>query len=164
MVPKIISGHSIYLYFLQESLINPYLAMFSTKVQSLLHASCKQSEKQYLTNCLAKINEEKTMFYCIFLKNCQQLIGALEIRDGVEFYGQLYCWLHQDYWGQGYMQQAITLTAISYFIHKKQNYFSAHVDITNKRSYYALKKTGFIDAGFFDGPFGKQYRLFYLKK
>ena len=32
---------------------------------------------------------------------------------------------------------------------------------SNLRSYYALLKCGFIDGGFYNGPWGLQYRLQY---
>lgn len=41
-------------------------------------------------------------------------------------------------------------------------YYTANVDAENLRSYYALKKFGFIDAGVKNGPYGLQYRLILL--
>jgi hypothetical protein len=45
----------------------------------------------------------------------------------------------------------------------KCKYYTANVDVENLRSYYALKKFGFIDSGIKNGPYGMQYKLFLVK-
>ena len=62
------------------------------------------------------------------------------------------------------MQQAIALAAHNYFTCTQERYFNAHIDVTNMRSYCALKKAGFADYGFHNGPRGRQYNLILRKK
>lgn len=140
------------LQLLHESHINAYLAAFSNAVQAILHASA-ESEKNYL---IERLRDQNTFFYTIFFN--KSLVGAIEIRDNPE-QGQLYCWIAQNHWGSGIFQHAIARAAQNYFDQTDALYFTAHVDINNKRSYRALKKAGFADYGLCNGPRGKQYVL-----
>ncbi len=174
---------------LRTEFIGAYLDRFSPAVRAALHATSIETERVYLSARLTsseqakelgkawagaiRVNEKREgakivcdstpkdspFFYCIFDVQCNTLIGAIEIRDACEFAGQLYCWIHEDYWGTGYFQQALQLAAREYFARTSERFFTAHVDIDNMRSYHALRKAGFAPFGFYDGPYGKQHVL-----
>ncbi len=163
MLCKEIMGNHIVLRQLSSVYYTEYIDMFSLQVQSLLHASA-QGELDYLQERLEKMEEEKTFFYCIFSTENNKLIGAIEIRNEHESAGQLYIWLNEQYWGAGLYQEAIRLCSQEYFKHTNKPFFTAHVDISNRRSYLALKKCGFAEFGFYKGPRGRQYDLVLRKK
>jgi len=159
-----IKGKLITLRPLEESFFSDYIKMFSPKVRELLHVSGKQFELDYLHNRLEKQKLGTTLFYCIFENKKNKLIGAVEIRYMEETDSQLYSWLNEAYWGRGMYQEALLLISKEYFKEKKELFFRANVDFENIRSYRALKKYGFIDVGFTQGPNGIQYRLIFRKK
>jgi RimJ/RimL family protein N-acetyltransferase len=158
-----IFGDHIILRKLIPEYYKEYINMFSDTVQDLLHASA-QGELDYLQERFEKMEQGKTFFYCIFDKKSDRLVGAIEIRNEHESAGQLYIWLNEKYWGSGLYQEAIRLCSQEYFQHSHKPFFTAHVDISNRRSYLALKKCGFAELGFYKGPHGKQYDLVLRKK
>jgi len=83
-------GKLVILKSLQESFFELYLEMFSELVMAFLHVSMKKSEEEYLCDRLDKHIKNQTLFYCIFNKKENKLIGVIEIRDAQEFEGQLY--------------------------------------------------------------------------
>jgi RimJ/RimL family protein N-acetyltransferase len=159
-----LQGEPITLRQLAAEYFNDYVRMFSPTVQELLHASSVKSELEYLENRLEKVLNGLTLFYCIFNNENNNLIGAVEIRNEIEAAGQLYIWINEQFWGTGYYQEAVRLIAQEYFKRSSRPFFNAHVDISNKRSYKALKKCGFAEHGFYKGPYGKQYDLILRKK
>jgi RimJ/RimL family protein N-acetyltransferase len=154
---------SINLVLLSYGQVQSYLAMFSPMVQSLVHVSSVSAEQAYVLYRIGQ-NAAAPFFYGIIEQLSYQLIGAIDIRDPFTSAGQLYCWLNEQFWGRGYIQQAIALAAQDYFRCTQERYFNAHVDVANLRSYYALKKAGFADYGFYNGPRGRQYNLILRKK
>jgi len=160
----VLEGKLVVLKPLQKSFFSDYLKMFSPKVKELLHVSSQESELEYLEHRLQKQKEGKTFFYCIFDKKENKLIGAIEIRNPDETDSQLYSWLNEKYWGTGIYQEALELISREYFSQTEEKLYNANVDVTNVRSYYALKKHGFIDSGIKKGSFGNQYRLILRKK
>ena len=148
---------------LHQDYFNEYLCMFSPTVQQALHLGDSQGEYAYITMQCSKNRGEKSFFYCIFEVVHNHLIGAIEIRNTYER-GQLYSWLHESYWGMGFYQEALRVVANAYFAHSGLHYFTVHIDLTNQRSYRALKKYGAADNGFVQGPYGKQYQLIIRKK
>ncbi len=161
MPSTILIGNTVVLKVLQEQFFEEYLTMFSDIVCHWLHAS-RQYETDYLYARLNKIKPYQTYFYCIFEKFTKNLIGAIEIRSKHESLGQLYSWINENYWSKGFYREALFLVSQEYFKNEKERFFQAHVDIKNKRSYFALKKYGFIDSGIKDGPHGKQYQLIFV--
>jgi len=164
MVRNELQGDLVTLRKLDPEYFNEYVRMFSPTVQELLHATSAQAELNYLEDRVEKMEQEKTLFYCIFSNATHQLIGAVEIRNEQEASGQLYIWLNENFWGTGFYQEAIRLISQEYFRNSNRPFFNAHVDVTNKRSYKALKKCGFAEHGFYKGPYGKQYDLVLRKK
>ncbi len=156
-------GDTVVLKLLKYQYIQTYLHMFSATVCGLLHVDDLASEYDYLQHIIDK-QQGKTLFYCIFLKVVDQLIGGLAIRDSRVFASQLYCWLNEQFWGRGYLQEAMPLAMNAYFSFFNESYVRANVDIDNMRSYYALKKCGFVDFGMSKGPRGKQYILIFRRK
>jgi len=161
---KSMCGQSVYLKELNESFFSDYISAFSPRVRKALHVKRALSELEYLRQRLEKQKEGRTVFFCVFDKKTDRLIGALEIRDQEETSNQLYCWLHEDFWGTGRYQEALRIASQEYFKRTNESCFYAHVDAKNKRSYYALKKNGFTDIGTHSGPHGRQYQLVFRKK
>lgn len=151
--------NSVYIRPLQASDIQAYLTMFSSTVQNALFVSSLQEERDYLIVHLEQQKHRMTHFYGIFLPSNDQFIGAIEIRDRDAYRGQLYCWIHENYWGTGYFIQAMQNAARDYFLQTGQRYINALVATANKRSYRALKKCGFSDSGFHTGVDGDSYEL-----
>lgn len=159
-----LQGEIITLRLLSTEFFSEYVKMFSPKVREMLHVSSANSELEYLEDRVEKIKQRATFFYCIFDNHTNHLIGAVEIRNELEAAGQLYIWIHENYWGSGSYQEALRLCAQEYFKNSDRPFFNAHVDVSNKRSYRALKKCGFAEMGFYKGPYGKQYDLILRKK
>lgn len=143
---------------LRDSDLDDYERIFTPLVQEALHVSSAAAERIYIKERI----EGTTFLFGVLLDN--MLIGALEIRDASTSRGQLYCWLNESFWGNGYFQKALSLAAAFYFNHTNERYITAHVDCNNLRSYRALKKAGFADAGYVAGPHGKQYELLLRRK
>ncbi len=161
---EVLKGPLVTLRLLQESFIKSYLEQFSDEIQKSLLVNSKESEKQYLLECLEKQKDKKTLFYCVFDNNTNQLIGALEIRNPYASRGQLYCWLHQDFWGKGMFAQALMLAADAYFNLTGHVFLNAYVNEHNKQSYNALKKIGFADIGLIKGADDRYYELVLRKQ
>lgn len=158
---NLVPGVHIVLRKLQEQDIPEYLSRLSLTVQQILHISSLESEQAYVES---RIQQAAGCMYAIVETISGCLIGGLEIRPRPPFFGQLYVWINEQFWGTGYFQEAIELSAAVHFQNSHDHYFTAHVDWTNKRSYYALKKAGFADSGISDGPYGKQYILLYRRR
>lgn len=158
----ILHGARVMVRALKEQDMSEYLLRLSSTVQELLHISSPDAEQQYIEERLKQ--EGDNCMYAIVENSSGLLIGGLEIRPVPPFFGQLYVWINDQFWGYGYFQEAITLVASAYFEHTDASSFTAHVDVSNKRSYGALKKCGFIDIGMCNGAYGKQYILIYRRK
>ncbi len=148
-------GDTVILRLLEQNHLARYCAQLSPSVCAALHMSDIASEYTYLCERL----NTQPFLYSIFDKRDDHLIGGLEIRSSDISRGQLYCWLNETYWGSGRFREALALASGEYFKHSNEPFFTAHVDVCNKRSYWALKKCGFADIGMGDGPYGKQYKL-----
>lgn len=159
-----IVGKLVTLRPFKKEYIDAYLAQFSPLIQSLVHADSPEAERAYLIMELKKQKEGKTILYAIFDNETEEILGALEIRDPYESRGQLYCWINEHYWGTGRFREAMALASHTYFTLTGSRILNAFVDMSNQRSYHALKKVGFADAGIIQGPFGKQYELILRKK
>ncbi len=155
-----ISGKSVALYQLEDEHIKPYLKLFSPTVQELLHVKDSASEERYLRGTL---QENNVHFYVVSDSSTDLIIGSIEIRKP-GYRSQLYCWLHEQFWGTGKFYEAMQLASQDYFQKTDERSIAARVDIDNKRSYYALKKVGFIEAGKAAGPHGLQYEMVLIKK
>jgi RimJ/RimL family protein N-acetyltransferase len=132
----------VYVKELSVEYAQDYLDMFSTTVQKILGVSSLWNEFDYVHNQIAKQKEGKTCLYGIFESTKNLLIGSIEIRSS-EYRGQLYTWLHEDYWGKGLFQDAFTLVRYDYFKKNKEvTEFTARVDVSNKASLKALLKAG----------------------
>lgn len=142
--------------------LDDYERIFTPVIQETLHVSSAAAERIYIKERIAHHADGRTFLFGIFLNDA--LIGALEIRDASTSRGQLYCWLNESFWGNGYFQKALSLAAAFYFDHTNERYITAHVNCDNLRSYRALKKAGFADAGYVMGPHGKQYELLFRRK
>jgi RimJ/RimL family protein N-acetyltransferase len=142
--------------------VEHYLDMFSPVVREILHVSCVEIERAYLLERLQQV--DAISFYAIISQNKDHLIGAIDIRNPDAYRGQLYCWIHESYWGTGIFHDAMRLATSDYFKRVNARYFNALVDVHNIRSYCALKKFGFADSGYMHGAYGRQYELILREK
>lgn len=159
-----VCGTRVVLRSLQKKYIDEYMSQFSESVRKPLRVQELSAERIYLEQALGKQAAGTTYFYLIFDRLSDLLIGAIEIRAREASRGQLYTWLHHDYWGKGLFQEALKLAAEDYFAQTKELYFDATVDISNIRSYKALKKAGFADVGIQEGAWEKQFVLILRNK
>lgn len=150
-----LTSNNITLHPLSVHYIESYLAALSEKILALLAISSLEAERTYLLQRVA----EPTFFYCAFETKSKNFVGALEIRP-TYYRSQLYNWINEQFWGNGYYQELLAACIPHYFKNNPQElHIQARIDITNLRSYYALKKFGFKDTGIFSGPRGDQYEL-----
>lgn len=159
-----LKGRDVILRPLQLEYIDDYLKAFSPEVQHALFVDTPQAEREYLVQCLEKVEQGEAVFFCLFEALNNTLVGAIEIRPSLQHSGQLYCWLNEAYRGRGLLKEAMALAAKEYFELTGRIFFNAHVDICNNRSYRALKKCGFADMGMSRGPRGMQYELILRRK
>lgn len=158
--PEIVPGKIVTLKKLREEYFIDFHNMFSTKVRDLFE-SPKHITLDYTITILSyimKLNDKgDTLYYCIFDNKDNKLIGAIEVREKNDIDpGQLGCWINENYWGGGRIQEAYKLIAQTYFqLKPKEKSFNAHVRTWNVRSYKALKKFGFIDVGIIKTTDGK---------
>ena len=156
-------GSKVLLKPLSERYISPYLQAFLPPVRALLHVPDLDAEYRYITSRLQLVKEQKTFFFCVFERFLDVFIGAIEIRPTV-YPGQLYTWLHPQFWGNNYFQEALYVAARYYFSYANERYFTARVDTCNKRSYKALKKCSFADYHMVQGGYNTQYELLLINK
>jgi len=164
MKHKEVRGQLVTLRLLHKDHFADYVQMFSPTVRHVLHVPGVENELAYLHERLSKVRQGTTLFYCVFDNQGDKLIGAIEIRDQVEHQGQLYCWLNEQFWGNGRYQEALSLAAQTYFDTTQEHFFTARIDVSNQRSYHALRKCGFAQDGLHNGPYGRQYKLILRKK
>ena len=148
---------------LEESDFNAYQSMLSETVCHLLGIESKADELWYLSQQVVKVENKQTLFLCIFEKKSHTLIGAIEIRDQ-SYRSQLYNWIHELFWSNGYYQEALQAALDLYFtMHPEEIEVNALVEIMNKRSFYALKKAGFVLRGKRKGPRMEQYDMVFYQ-
>lgn len=147
---------SIMLMSFTPAYTEQYLSVFSPLVRDILHVTSLESERAYLIQLM---QESSPFFFGVMLEPVHEFIGAIAIRNPQLYAGQLYCWMHEKYWGAGYFQQALADAAAFYFAQTNYDFFTARVDLHNMRSYQALKKCGFIDRALVQGPYGLQFEL-----
>ncbi|MFA5074730.1 MAG: GNAT family N-acetyltransferase [Candidatus Babeliales bacterium] len=100
--------------------------------------------KNYLEEKLQKEAAKQVLLYMIFDNKDNKLIGSISIREkNPKDPGQFSCWINNNYWGGGRIQEATQLIVDEYFKLTNADSFDAHVEMWNLRSYYALKKAGF---------------------
>lgn len=139
--------------------IQEYLSAFSPAVRHALRVSSCDLEYIYLQEQLKQQEQGQTDFYAIRITQTNALIGAIEIRNPAIYRGHLYTWIHERFWGTGYFKQALYLVTQEYFSTHSDRYITAYVDQSNKRSYKAFKKCGFIDSAYHIGRDEIEYEL-----
>jgi RimJ/RimL family protein N-acetyltransferase len=148
--PDVIPGKIVTLKKLREEHFIDFHNMFSTKVREPFE-SPKHITLDYTIRILRYIMElcakGETLYYVVFDTKEDTLIGAIEIREKNDIDpGQLGCWINENYWGGGRIQEAYRLITDAYFkLKPEEDKYEAQVRVWNKRSYKALKKFGFID-------------------
>lgn len=145
--PDEIKGNIITLKRLRPEYFHDYDKMCTPLVRKPLYFPIHGTYewmKKFLEKQLRKEAEGKLFVYVVFDNKDNKLIGSVEIREkNPKDPGQFGCWLNENYWGSGRLQEAIKLLTDAYFKIKKADSFNAHVEMWNLRSYYALKKAGF---------------------
>ena len=131
---KELEGERIILHPLEPSLFDCYLAHYSETVQKMLGVKTLEEERNYLQMHYQKMQEGSVHFFCIFLKEANELIGALEIRPET-YRGNFYGWLHENFWSKGLFQEALHVLIPYYFSkNPSQSSLTAFIDFSNKRS------------------------------
>lgn len=153
----------VYIRFFEPSYIEYYFNNLSQAVCSVLHIVSADQEQDYLLNELEQQRKGNTLIFALF-SHAHHFLGIIMIRSSEKSRGQLYCWIHERWWNFGYFGQGMQLAQQEYFSLTNDFFFTAHVDVSNVRSYYALKKNGFADLGICQGPYGLQYELIMRKK
>lgn len=151
--PEEIKGNIVTLRKLKEEYFIDYHNMWSQTVRRGIEFPEDISLDytiRHLRYDMARDAKKEILKYLIFDNKDDKLIGALAIgekndRDP----GQFSCWLNENYWGGGRIQEALALITKTYFALTDAKSFNAHVRLWNKRSYAALKKFGFKDIGFY---------------
>lgn len=154
-----IIGSSVFLKELSREYFADYLDMFSPMVQQILGVSSPLGELAYITHQNENQAKGDTLFFCIFEKDTDLLVGSIEIRSKAHR-GQLCTWIHENYWGSGYFQEAFKLASQAYFKkYPHESNFTARVDSSNQRSLKALLKAGCKEVRISNGPREKQHEL-----
>ena len=153
-VPDVVVGKLVTLKQLKEEDFINFHNMFSNDVRKNLEYPPYINlgwSIEYLKEEMERTRKGEQLMYVIFDNKENKLIGSVEVRElNDSDPGQLGCWVNENYRGGGRFQESLDLISKTYFAlkpHEKQ--YIAHVRLWNKRSYYALKKYGFKDAGFF---------------
>lgn len=136
-------GTKVILEPLRYEHITAYLKAFVPVIRSILSVPSLDHEYCYLMQRLQAQYDKNNFFYCVFNRQTNALIGCVEIRDAHFFAGQLYTWLHPAYWSANYFQEAMQYAARDYFMRTHATMITAHVAVTNRRSWRALVKAGF---------------------
>lgn len=167
--PTEIRGNKVTLRSLKEQYFIDYHNMFSSSVRKMMEFPdyiTLDYTIRFLKMELEKIARGETFYYIIFDNQENKLIGYIEIREKNETDpGKFGWWINENYQGKGYSAEAIKLIVPAYFkLHPEVKAFTAHVRLWNKRSYFALKKFGFKDIGYFyEGGQPTRYILEYRK-
>jgi RimJ/RimL family protein N-acetyltransferase len=148
---------------LQAHDVEAYLTVFSPEIRAALGVTSVEVERIYIYEELAKQEQGRTFFFGIVDSATKVIVGAIEIRNKIEHAGQLYCWLHERYWGTGVFQDALSIATYWYFLYTQESYITARVNVSNKRSYRALKKCGFIDSGIIQSRVSLQYEMVFRR-
>jgi len=160
---KSVEGDRVVLRPLEPSLFEQYLARFSEKVRLFLGVDSIDDERRYLAMHYQRMQEGSVHFFCIFLKDSQEMVGAVEIRPP-EFRGNFYGWIHENYWAQGLFQDAVRTSLHYYFTHYPHEFvLTAWVDESNVGSIVAFERVGFMRHLKHKGPREDQWELIYLK-
>jgi len=153
IIPQEIIGSIVTLRRLEPKYFRGYHEMFSDIVREAIrypkHITFTFT-KNLLLYEMRKEAEGKMIYYCIFDNKDQNLIGSIEIKEKNEKDpGQFSVWVNENYWGGGRFQEAVDIISTVYFKYVGKEKYDAHVELFNKRSYYALKKYGFKEIGYF---------------
>ena len=158
---KELEGERIILHPLEPSLFDCYLAHYSETVQKMLGVKTLEEERNYLQMHYQKMQEGSVHFFCIFLKEANELIGALEIRPET-YRGNFYGWLHENFWSKGLFQEALHVLIPYYFSkNPSQTSLTAFIDFSNKRSIETFERAGFTKFCKRKGPREDQWELKY---
>lgn len=153
-LPHTIIGKKVTLKQLTDADFVDYHNMFSSTVRKDLEFPeliTLDYTIQYLHYEMQQVARGAMIMYCIFDNHDKKLIGSIEIRDkNDQDPGQLGAWINEAYWGQGRYQEALALITKMYFkLKPHEKSYSIHTRLWNKRSYYAHKKYGMKDRGYF---------------
>lgn len=152
--PEEIKGKVITLRILREEFFIDFHNAFSSTVRygfEFPEVIDLDYTIRWLKMEVEKIRTGSLLMYCIFDNKDNKLIGATEIRTKNEKDpGQFSWWLNESYWGGGRAREACKLITNIYFrLHDDIKSYNVHVRLWNKRSYEALKKSGFKEVGYF---------------
>ncbi|MBY0353383.1 GNAT family N-acetyltransferase [Candidatus Babeliales bacterium] len=148
-IPEELKGSLVTIKKLKEEHFLDYHNMFSNIVRENMEFPKNITLSytiMYLKSELKKMNANKMIIYVVYDNADNKLIGSVAIREKNESDpGQCSCWINENYWGGGRIQEALRLIAKAWFMVKPYDSFYAQVRLWNKRSYHALLKAGFVD-------------------
>lgn len=110
-----------------------------------------ESYKRRLKNQAREVKAGRGLFFFIFQKDTERLIGGLNLNDihyGAARHGSMGYWLDEKYTGQGYMQEAARLLIKYSFQDLKLARLNAATLPHNKPSINLLKALNFQEEGF----------------
>lgn len=152
-IPDEIKGKVVTLKHLKEDYFLDFHNMFSADVRKSYEfpeSITLNYTLNWLNHDLERERAGNMITYCIFDNKDNKLIGGAAIRDpNPNDWGQFSFWINEKYRGGGRAQEAAKLIGKVYLRLKSAESFCAHARLWNQRSYKALKKAGFKDAGFF---------------
>lgn len=146
-IPQELSGKKITLKKFNFSHFPDFHLAYSEVVQQALNVPVTKQYQEsliYLKNKLNRLHAGELMIYSIFDNKKNKLIGSIEICTyHPDQAGQLSCWLNEQYWGEGRMQEALKLISLAYFSLTQEDAYTAVVDATNSRALTSLTRFGF---------------------
>ena len=157
---RVLVGQRVELHPLDQSFFKEYLTSFSELVRSYIGVDL-DSERLYLEAHHRQMQRGETLFFTIFCKETKTLMGAIEVRSA-RYRGQLYYWLNEKYWSQGFLQEALQLVFEYYAQNAKEKSVTAFVDVSNARSIKVLKRFGFKKKETRKGPRENQIEMVYF--
>jgi len=146
MCKDILYGKIVTLKVLIADYFQSYHDMLSPIVREAVGIPKEQTfeeTEKFLKETLAKISNNKTLFYCIFDNVENKLIGSIELREPGFFNGQLGCWVNENHWGNGRYQEALDLLLKEYFSCIDEHAVNVYIKKKNVRSLKAHEKYGF---------------------
>lgn len=157
---RVLVGPRVELRPLERSFFDAYLNAFSECVRTYIGVDT-ESERLYLEAHYRQQKRGETHFFTIFCRHKNELMGAIEVRSA-RYRGQLYYWLNEKFWSQGFLQEALKLVASYYQAHTKKKEINAFIDVSNRASIKALQKFGFKKKRIHKGSREDQIEMIYF--
>ena len=109
----------------------------------------QKTKDAFIRRLFVREKERSTFYYCIEDKLTKVCIGAINLHniDEDDAYGELGFWLGREYWGKGYMQEALGLFLPVVFDEWGFHKIGGVLTEDNELSIRAIERAGFILEG-----------------